>query len=412
MCAVSLTLPEGFAATTCGDFLVALGAKMAFGNDGDLAAQVGEWAIQPTDVSGVVEALICDARTAVAPEGLCPQGQACILVSNGYTSTITVYDEQGHEIATPAGAFPNLDQPDGIAYDGNNGFIYAMNLGNSTITAYDLGGNQIPQSATFNFPIQNVRGEDVKYDAANDYLYVNDPTDNQILVYDASTGSPVQTTGGFPGIDQPFGAFWNLATDEIYVSNAGNGTITVYDQSGAPLQSSGNFGGLESPDDFAADPATGNLYVTEASQNASGLCVFSGLVEFDLNGNNITQPSAFSTVNCPDDVLIDRGHIYVTNINGNNITVYDTSGKDITSQVAPGGFPGLNGPDGIVLVSACREWRGRSASRRIVAGRPTVAHRPQLAPRGLRDGSRRERARSRRRTLSRAIAAQSVGWRR
>lgn len=345
-------------APMCVKYLIALFAKALLGNKvGTLVDKVGEVFIDhvsPTSVAGAVVAGFCSLTNPPPPptssQPICPSGKSCVVVANSGNNTITVYDEQGKQIQTPPNAFPDLNEPDGITYDGKNGYFYVMNTGNHEITAYDLDGNEAP--LTSGFPI-NVNGEDIKYDPMNDSLYVNDPTDSQIFVYNASTGSQIFPNPGFGNVDQPWGVFWNPTTNYVYVSNGINNSIEVYGQDGTPVNLTGPFFGLKSPDDFVVDTATGNMYVTEASGDNSGGCSFSGLAEYDINGNNITPQNAFSTVHCPDDMLIDptNAQIYVANIYGNNITIYNMRGQDITSAAAPGGFQHVSGPAGLVLIT-------------------------------------------------------------
>jgi hypothetical protein len=67
-------------------------------------------------------------------------------VPGGYNPVVTsrtpssVYELGGFDLP---GGFPNVSEPFGIRYDDANGYVYVVNYGNSTVTRYDTGGNQV-----------------------------------------------------------------------------------------------------------------------------------------------------------------------------------------------------------------------------------------------------------------------------
>lgn len=384
LCVMTLTGPEAFLVTSCVGFVTVIAARMTLGNRGDLAAQAGEFGVEasPTSGSALAVGFVCDIVVPAHSQApACVPGVTCMAVAPGRTyfyvadalsNSVALYDDKGYQLPLPSGAFPNLSGPDGLTYDPKNGLLYVMNTNNDTITAYDLDGNEVVASGALSVPIQGVPGEDVAYDAVNDRLYVNDPYDNEILAFDASTGSALTLVSGFQGVNQPYGVFWNPADNNIYVSNDGPGTVSVYDGDGTPVQSAPSFSGIASPDDFALDPATGDLYVTEAA-TLLGFCFISGIAEYDVHGNNVTPANGFSTVDCPDDIAVYRERLYVTNIFGSNVTVYETGGKDVTVTAAPGGFPGLSAPTGIVALYVAQPACGTASAGSQTACGPTVS---------------------------------------
>jgi DNA-binding beta-propeller fold protein YncE len=302
-------------------------------------------------------------NTAPLTQPICPVGQACLFVTNSGSNTITAYEPNGTSITVPPGAFPGLNGPDGIAFDAADNDLYVTNTGSDQVTVYDLDGNQVCPGGQFALtnPLQSMGNpEDITYDPETNLLYINDPTNNNIYAFDENGFQHDLSGSGatipFSQISQPWGIFYNETNTDLYVTNDGDNSVQLYDSLGnGPTPLTGSFLGLSSPDDLAVDPLTGNMYVTEAAAS-SGVCAFSGLQEFTGNGVNITPAGAFSTVYCPDSMLpIGSGaslHLYVTNIYSNQITVYDSNGNDITSQVSPGGFQSLNGPTGIAEVVA------------------------------------------------------------
>jgi len=366
VCGGLLTAPELAFATSCAEFLVGLFARSQLVdqvlNLSDYEVDIAQCASDPLSCANAaldVVGLYCTASTASPPstsQPICPAGSACVYVTNATSNTISVFDTAGNPLTVPSGAFPNLSTPDGLAY--NNGNLYVTNTGNKTVTIYDLNGNQVFIPNAFSNLSAAGDPEDITFDASSGEFFINDATSNQMYVYDQA-GNPVSlASGAFPNLSGPYGVFWNPLNDVIYVSNDGTNTINAYTPSGTPITLSGSFAGLSAPDDFVVDPSNGNIYVTEASTGFLGLCAVSGIAEFDSNGNPVTPSGGFSTVNCPDSIaLLGTSGVgapellYVTNIFGNSITVYDQNGNDLTTQVAPGGFPGLSEPTGIAIVS-------------------------------------------------------------
>lgn len=316
---------------------------------------------------------------------ICSVGETCLFVANSGNNTITAYKPDGTSIPIPQGAFPGLNAPDGIAYDSEDEDLYVTNTGAgaSPVTAYDLSGNKVCPGGQFALtnPFQSMGNpEDITYDPITKFLYINDPTNSAIYAFGENGFqwdlSGLGTTTPFAQINQPWGVFYNPTNQFLYVTNADDSLQLYRSNGGGPYPLSGNFPGLSSADDLAVDSMTGNVYVTEAAAYL-GACTMSGLQEFSPNGDNVTPAGAFSAVDCPDSMVPVGGggglHLYVTNIYSNQITVYDDNGNDITSQVAPGGFQGVNEPTGIAIVSvppasgsasAAKRARGWSATRR------------------------------------------------
>lgn len=54
----------------------------------------------------------------------------------------------------------------------------------------------------------------------------------------------------------------------VYVTNAGNGTVSIFDESGVPLSTQFNFPGLVTPDGIAYDASTQQLYITDVGDDS------------------------------------------------------------------------------------------------------------------------------------------------
>lgn len=369
ICADSLTGIEFNLGLGCGHLMVELLANAVIKNKIEAASVSLAACTNPAcaleGAAGVVCAALASGTPPTQPpctgtvgltHQICPAGQSCIFVADYAADQIYAFDLRGNPIAIPPGAFPNLDGPDGLAYDASDGDLYVANTGNGTITAYDQYGNEVCPPGGFPGTGTGDDLEDVAFDAYSHQLYVNDVTSGQILAYD-DAGNPVALrSGAFLGVSDPYGIFWDPTTNEVYISDDATNAVTTFDPGGSPLTLSGNFGGLTDPDDFAVDPLTGEMFVTEAA-TTFGFCTTSGIAAFDENGNPITLPAgAFSTATCPDDIALwgsgNTAELYVSNLFGSSVTVYNVTGTDVGATVAPGGFPGLSEPTGIVIVTA------------------------------------------------------------
>jgi len=248
---------------------------------------------------------------------------------------------------TIAGSNTGLAAPSGIAVDGA-GNIYVANPGYPTfgVTVYATGvyGNMAP-TATITFPGGAPYG--VALDGGgNLYLTINPSSATPAIVVFALTGGATLTatiTGGATGLNTPGGIA--VGNGNIYVTNFGGPTITVYATAGlsgtvnlaptATITSSSLIG----PTGITLDGA-GNIYV--ANTNGNSITVFAA----GANGASTPTATIFGTTTGlaqPYGIALDgAGNIYVGNQGTNSINVYaaGTSGN-----VAPTAtIRGLNFP--------------------------------------------------------------------
>ncbi len=344
------------AAPDCFNFLLGAIAKYVGKSTNNNGVVQFSAVMSNSSPSGAMVGAICNYIYPTS--SLCADGKACLYVANGGNNSITVYDMQGNPLPVPPGAFPGLDAPDGIVYDDNTQVLYVTNTGNDTVTAYTLNGTPTSSGAQFNLPQSGVLDPEDITQASNGNFFINDPESDAIYVFNEK-GTPVSLpTGAFANIGDPWGVFYDSVTQNLYVANETSGTVTVYNTQGASQPGvSGSFSGVSAPDDLAQVPETGNIYVTNFEYGSFGTCAVSGVSEFTINGDPVTPSGGFSTVDCPDDIVVQPtngidgpAYLYVSNVVGNSITVYDTNGDDITASVAPGGFPGVNEPTGMVII--------------------------------------------------------------
>jgi DNA-binding beta-propeller fold protein YncE len=251
------------------------------------------------------------------------------------SNTVVAFDEQGMQL-TLTGAFPNLHDPSGIAYDPANGFFYVANLGNSTVTAYNTQGAQ--QTLTGTFPNLSAPSG-IAYNPANGWLYVTNIGTHTVTAYN-NRGAQQTLSGTFPSISNPFGIGYDSGNGLLYVPSESASTMGAYDGQGTQQTLTGTFPNLSAPFGIAYDPGNGLLYAANAG-NAT-------VTAYSSEGAQQTHIGTFANLDSPVGIAYDpaNGWLYVTN-EAAGVTVYDSRGSQ---QTLTGTFPNLSGPFGIVVL--------------------------------------------------------------
>jgi DNA-binding beta-propeller fold protein YncE len=291
----------------------------------------------PTDPLNLAS-VVCTIAQSLFPSG------PLIYAVNYYSNSITVMDLQGNIIAMPQGAFPQLNAPDGLAFDPDSGLLYAGNSGNGTVTAYDPTTG-ILVTTSGGFPPGPCTGYDVIYEKFSHDLYVNEAFCNQMMVYDANGDLVSLPSGAFSGITTPFGMTWNQLNNQILITDGFNNRIFLCDTSGTSCAASGAFPGLSEPDDLVVTP-DGNIYVPNESNGT--------VTEYDPTGSLISTISLpnLTAFPVPETVTFYAAdnltyQILISDTAQNVIWVYDSSGNQ---TAALGGAGVLNGPKGITVI--------------------------------------------------------------
>jgi hypothetical protein len=224
-----------------------------------------------------------------------------------FTNAVTSFDLTLSPHALPAGAFPGLSVPRGIAYDTNNQWFYVGN-GAATVNVY------------------------------------------------GSTGSSIATGGGFPGAFGPSGVAYDSDDNAIWVANyvgAPAATPPVYGVSeytpnGAAAQTfdrSTQFvapGAHQEPYSIAVCPtsATGDSTVVVVGFIDDGSGEGTGTVQsYSTSGAPIGSPFA-GPISKPYALSCDsQGNVYIADVTG--LYRENTAGQNIG---LPGSFAGLTPP--------------------------------------------------------------------
>jgi DNA-binding beta-propeller fold protein YncE len=182
-----------------------------------------------------------------------------------------------------------------------------------------------PPSVTF---LRSDRGPfrspgQIAIDPADGRRYITDPGRGRVLVRDAE--GRLQTIEG--GFNVPMGIAVG-DSGEVYVGEAGSGTVTVFDRDLAPLDTLGVVGDFIRPNAISVDTTTGRIYVVDSGTDTVEVYSWGGMYEFRLVGFGL-----------PVGVYVEpvEGKVFVADRDNNRIQVFTRDG------VFLGGFP-VTGP--------------------------------------------------------------------
>lgn len=218
------------------------------------------------------------------------------------------------------GVTPAAVGPTALFIDVVNDRLYVTNAGNNSVSVYDnaslLNGSTTPdRSLTGNLTTLSAP-KGIYVDTTRNLLYVSNGTD-QILVFNNAasvTGNtgPVRTING---LNSPGGIFIDVMADRLYVANTGANSVLVFDNASTAtsisLPDRVLFGGsspLNQPRDVFVDTGTDRLYVTNAGDNS--VLVFNNASTVD----NTAAPDRILTLTAstgPWGVYVDATPIVV-----------------------------------------------------------------------------------------------------
>ncbi len=242
-----------------------------------------------------------------------------MIVANSGNDSLTVYNITADGDAAPVrtiagGQHTNLSTPVGVAIwtgaASNKDELWVANNGSDTVTVYPridfgdpaplytLSGSNTNLSAMCGIAISSYTDSSITPATSDDYVLVTNNVhpgttlgSDSVTIYLRSNiaksigyvanTSPTYTIGGDQtGLNKPGGITVDSAANEIYVANAGNNTVTVYDWTQLVAASTTNTGdnniapvrtitGLNSPQGAFWDATHGQLWVTQRGQQAA-----------------------------------------------------------------------------------------------------------------------------------------------
>jgi DNA-binding beta-propeller fold protein YncE len=247
---------------------------------------------------------------------------------------------------------------------------------------------------------------------ARQRLIISDPEIPAVHVLDAAGKKSFRIVGGAQHrLHEPNGVAVDAAGN-IYVADRKRGMILVYDPDGDFLRYIGNFRGesmFAAPSGIAIDRRAGHLFVLDSPANelivldlkgnvlkrlGNGRTASIGFVQpteialgndelavldgpgrrvqvFDLRCNllrsfNIGNPVGVSVVREIGLSVDHSSNIYVSNLNGSHVSIYDREGHLIDGGVgSPFESAGLNGPGGTWIDSADHIYIADTRNSRI-----------------------------------------------
>ena len=258
----------------------------------------------------------------------------------------------------------------GVAFDQESETVYLSDIGNVAVYAYEADGTPAahPQltkadgTTPYPFAAPNFIAVDNSGGATQGYVYVADPAAATVLQFDAAGSATAQTpitaaavpadgtaqAGGLPNVVNSGSLSPNgiavAANSDVYVSDAANSVIDVFNSAGAFVRQLGA-GQLSGPAWLALDPAA-NLYVSGGQ----------GLVKFSPAGECLDSCTPIDPAAANGVATDAAGNVYVSK--GSTVDEYDSSGALIGSFGGPMAKPPFGGLVGVTFGLAANATTG------------------------------------------------------
>jgi hypothetical protein len=281
--------------------------------------------------------------------------QPWIFVVNSGNGTITAYDEQGNQKTV---SFTGLSTPLGIGLDARTstpapyaGATYVTNAGNNSVKVFAPVATATTVAGTFS---GLASPGPIVFDSNDNQFYIANTAGSTALVaFDESgnaaagftaptfvpTPTPVPTATAAPGWQQSAIAY-DSADHIIFVASYLSTTykVTAYTEAGAVQTSSSWTTALNQPSGLAYDPNSGWIYVANKGNNT--------ITAYNSVGTQQTL-SGFSGLSSPSAMLFDPYSKTFYVVNGNAMKAYSESGTAVTLS---GTFPSLSTATSMVLL--------------------------------------------------------------
>ncbi len=220
-----------------------------------------------------------------------------------------------------------LCDPLGVSYDPTHNFLYVADPDNGRLLVYDLsGGITTGMAASYVLGEPDMQTTDyatsqnlldcpagISYDASHQRLFVSDECDSRVVVYDLSGG----ITDGM---------------DASYVLGQADFTSYNSNQNGSPAANT-----MYDPDEITYDSSTSMLYVADSGNGRVLIYDLSGGISSDMNASYVLGEPDFVTtadvtsqsgLDCPAGISYDASHqrLFVSDECDSRVVVYDLSG--------------------------------------------------------------------------------------
>jgi YVTN family beta-propeller protein len=294
--------------------------------------------IDPNNNYGTTTVTVGDKPTAVAvvnQNGVNtflanpPQDNNKIYVANFNDRTVMVIDPATNSVIStvPVGVSPQA-LAGRIPVDYNDplqtGNVYVANEGSNFVTAIQYDFSYFPVPVTVGSgPFA------VAVNQLSDQIYVSNFFDNTVTVISGWTSSNTYTTTTVNVGTNPGAVAVNPATNKTYVANYNSGNVTVID--GATNNVIATVATGTNPAAVAVDPVTNKIYVANLVSN--------NVTVIDGATNTVTTTVLAGTT--PNAVAVNpvANKIYLANLNSGNVTVIDGATNNVIATVAAGTNP-------------------------------------------------------------------------
>ncbi len=257
----------------------------------------------------------------------------------GYTNSgsgaITAFSQSGTPIVL-AGSFPGVTAPIAMASDPGAHHLYVLDGTTETIREFNTDGTAA--SGYANPVVAGANG--ISFDDHNSVLYVSTPS--TVVGFNAD-GSAATLGGSFANISGAVGvyAYEDIANGiyKVFVANAGNNTVSWYQEDGTPGPPSPGFPRLSFttntfvPSAITGDPQTASLQLIGSDAGTASAASF--------NIFGAAQGQTSTALASPNGIGFNPldANAYVANAATGAVTVYDEyfSGL-ITTIPAPSGL--------------------------------------------------------------------------
>jgi DNA-binding beta-propeller fold protein YncE len=256
-----------------------------------------------------------------APTGIAVDGSGNILVADTNNSRIQKFLPTGTFLSTlgiKGAGYGQLAAPTAISVD-RAGNLYFADASRHVVAKLAPDGSVIAEwkgpSPGFYGPRRIAIGPDESVyvvDQGRTRIVKFSP-DGQVLMSWGSKGS------GDRQFDDPTSVAIDTTNNKVYVADPRNRRIQVFDSNGKFLAkwSVPEWGQPYGFEDLVVDPKTGRLYASSANMDT--------VLIFDLNGNKLgsVTPKAPDKLYGPSAMALVDGRLYILNMAGNRVSVID-----------------------------------------------------------------------------------------
>jgi YVTN family beta-propeller protein/VCBS repeat-containing protein len=245
---------------------------------------------------------------------------ATLLSGPGHAAQFTL-NSDGSFTYTPAANFSGTDT---FTYRVTDNSLAPNNSATGTVTI-TVAAAEVPNTVVATIPAGQGSPQWIAFNASGTRGYVTNQGNGTVSVIDTATNTIVGTiTVGAQPTTAALGPNGN-----IYVSNQGSGTVSVIDPTNNTVVATINVGGH--PLGFAFDDTKGLGYVTGGSGNFVKI--------FDLATNTVVGSIPVSGNPAQAALTPDGTRLYVTNQFAQSLSVIDTATNQVVATIPMGLYP-------------------------------------------------------------------------